>query len=81
MASYECLKPGEIITLKPCPFCGEEDDIRLTRFEDPRFRKMITYEVKCFSCGARASDWFFDKAGAIRAWNKRGGACEDSDDQ
>lgn len=48
--------------LKPCPFCGEKEDIRVTNWGLWRFW--------CAKCLAKSCDKLSEKE-AIEAWNRR----------
>ena len=51
------------ITLRKCPFCGDEGAIG---------RHRDNYFVECCKCGSRT--WFYKRAEkAAEAWNRRAG--------
>lgn len=52
--------------LKACPFCGGE----ATDWTDPDPRFNAPCEIVCIKCGG-STGRFFDKQGAIDAWNTR----------
>jgi len=57
--------------LKPCPFCGEKDEIRHGDRRGTRWAMMY-----CDECGATGPDAETD-ADAITAWNRRHGETDD----
>lgn len=56
--------------LKPCPFCGEPNDllVRPTVYDGP---EPVTYVVECFSCGGFITPGFSSAQATIEYWNKR----------
>lgn len=60
----------KIDALKPCPFCGEEDDLLLmTQVIGQKERTEVFY-VKCGSCTARGAGKL-SRYTARAAWNTR----------
>ncbi len=56
-------------TLKPCPFCGGEAEVRYSELS-------WKFVVRCTDCGAMGRQWFAGKFGeecAIDSWNNRAG--------
>ena len=55
-------------TLKPCPFCGGEAEVKVGRSCMNK-----TYAVVCKdkTCQGRAHKSFFVEYGAIKSWNRR----------
>lgn len=57
------------IELKPCPFCGEKENLRVSRSH----RSLIDYwYVWCLKCEA-TNGKHSSKAKAIEFWNRRAG--------
>ena len=50
--------------LNPCPFCGNERWVMLTKRLGGR------WVVHCGKCGNTTGQWL-DKQDAVRAWNRR----------
>lgn len=63
----------EDVELKPCPFCGEKESVRLMKrygkdgWQD---RYYVLCEYDNGGCGAE-SGWCYSEAEAIFAWNTR----------
>ena len=51
--------------LKPCPFCGNQEHVRLLDISPIK-----SWRVHCTNCGAEAG-FYTVKRRAIRAWNSR----------
>lgn len=50
--------------LKPCPFCGKTDTLRIVSFGFER------YGVECVGCQVKQGQWHGLEV-AIEAWNRR----------
>lgn len=55
--------------LKPCPFCGGEANLRITK----HIPKGLEYTPQCSdaSCAGRLTKKWLDKDVAVYAWNRR----------
>jgi Lar family restriction alleviation protein len=62
---------GEMVELKPCPFCGDSD------LRDEPSDVSDAHEVSCNNCGGMM--WAMSKAQAHNDWNAR--AAGDGQDQ
>lgn len=61
--------------LKPCPFCGNDDELMITNDADAGILRpddKLFYYVMCVTCGGYGPKEF-DEAPAAKAWNTRGG--------
>lgn len=59
-------------TLKPCPFCGERDELYPAYRVDEDYRPILPpYAIDCLGCGIDVTP----RPGmdAREAWNRRGG--------
>lgn len=56
--------------LKPCPFCGEESDLKMLRHPSGMASYPEWVHVHCVGCGADGS-WEWTEEGAAEAWNTR----------
>lgn len=59
--------------LKPCPFCGEKDAVRMMMREGKdgwRNRFFVLCEYDNGGCGAE-SGWYHYREEAAEAWNRR----------
>jgi Lar family restriction alleviation protein len=57
--------------LKPCPFCGQEDENDFLRIADGPTKSLQTYCVECQQCETKGP-WSFRVIVAMKLWNKRG---------
>ena len=55
--------------LKPCPFCGEKENIKVGEVPIGNYANLF-YKVTCRTCGA-SSGLDRDKETIIKAWNRR----------
>ena len=60
-------------TLKPCPFC-ENEDLKIT-MHTINFDKTEQWDISCKSCHARSG--INTKQEAIKAWNQRAGGSDE----
>lgn len=52
-------------TLKPCPFCGGDAELK--------HNKQWDYFVRCEVCGAKTRQHHENSVGAVDDWNRKGG--------
>lgn len=57
----------KIMDVKACPFCGDDESIKLVIDEYPYYRK---YSILCGRCGARSVE-ANEPEKAIEVWNRR----------
>ena len=70
-----------MVTLKPCPFCGNTPTIRIIKGENgwrDRYAVLCRYDEG--GCGAESGLYHY-KAEAIEAWNRRIGEISGKDEQ
>lgn len=67
--------------LKPCPFCGNKDQLRIL-FEECLSQHINYYKwkVKCSNCGGMKEQVINDLENIILSWNKRVSEKDDNPD-
>ena len=67
------MNPTRVIDLKPCPFCGESESVRMMVRRGKngwRDRFFVLCEYDNGGCGAE-SGWYHYEEEATEAWNRR----------